>query len=406
MRSSLRFLLITAGLVFASAWALGAGAAGEPGPKGAEFDRRFAEWKGILAELYELRGEFRGAPLSRQVELDERYRKLLEEGEAMLPGLRAAAAAAYSEAPDSSSYPADFLLATVYDGCLKRFYERAFPPAKLLLDHGDDRRFLVGWAGIAAFATGQFELAEKWLGRAKEENVLAKYGRPWEELGLGALRNCPFYKQAWKKEDAIRAAEAKANQSPETWLPQVLLRTNKGEIELELFENEAPKSVTNFIALVEGGFYNGKPFYTVQGQPCAAAGGLVGPDGEVRHLVLPEGDRPKRVHFRGSVTMPPSGDERGEGTSQFYLLVLPQRSLNETSTCVGRVVKGIDVLSQLRPTAPKEFANAEPDKIDRIVEAKVVRKRNHPYEPKKVPEPKPGPVPPLPKPELMMPLPK
>jgi cyclophilin family peptidyl-prolyl cis-trans isomerase len=397
MRSSLRFLLITAGLVFAPAWAHGADSAGEPGPKGAEFDRRFAEWKGILAELYELRGEFRGAPLSRQVELDDRYRKLLEEGEAMLPGLRAAAAAAYSEAPDSSSYPADFLLATVYDGCLKRSYERAFPPAKLLLDHGDDRRFLVGWAGIAAFATGQFELAEKWLRRAKEENVLAKYGPPWEELGLGALRNCPFYKQAWKKEEAIRAAEAKANQSPETWLPRVLLRTNKGEIELELFENDAPKSVVNFIALVEDGFYGGKPFYGVPKQSCAAAGGVVGPDGEVRHLVLPEGDPPKRVHFRGSVTMPPSGDERGEGTSQFYLLFFPQRGLDDKSTCFGRIVKGIDVLSRLQPIAPKQFGSIDPDRIDRIVEAKVLRKRNHPYELKKVAGPKPGPVPPEPK---------
>jgi cyclophilin family peptidyl-prolyl cis-trans isomerase len=402
----LRFLLIAAGLFFASGWAQGADTAGASGPNSAEFDRQFLQWKGILAELYQLRGEYREASYAKRVELDKQYRKLLDKADAMLPALRAAAEAAYLEAPDSSSDPATFLVATVYEACLKRAYEGAFPPAKLLMDHGYDRRFLIGWAGIAAFAVGQFDLAEKWLQRAREENVLANYGRSWEELGVGALRNCPFYKQAWKNEEATRAAEAKADRSPETWLPRVLLRTNKGEIELELFEDDAPNSVTNFILLVEDGFYNGKPFYAVQGQPCTAAGGVVGPEGEVRHLVLPEGDRPKRLHFRGSVTMPPSGDQRGAGTSQFYLLFFPQRSLNDKSTCIGRIVRGIDVLSRLRPTAPKEFANTEPDNIDRIIEAKVLRKRSHPYELKKVPEPKPGATGPEGKPGQKEPQPK
>ena len=60
------------------------------------------------------------------------------------------------------------------------------------------------------------------------------------------------YKEAWAKEKAIRDAEAKADD-----LPRVLLKTNKGDIVIELFENQAPNTVANFISLVKKGFYNG-----------------------------------------------------------------------------------------------------------------------------------------------------
>ena len=56
----------------------------------------------------------------------------------------------------------------------------------------------------------------------------------------------------------IRQAEAKADD-----LPRVVLKTNRGDIEMELFENEAPNTVANFISLVEKGFYDGVSFHRV-----------------------------------------------------------------------------------------------------------------------------------------------
>ena len=41
------------------------------------------------------------------------------------------------------------------------------------------------------------------------------------------------------------------------------LATTKGEITIELFENEAPQTVANFLTLVKQGFYNGSPFHRV-----------------------------------------------------------------------------------------------------------------------------------------------
>ena len=59
-------------------------------------------------------------------------------------------------------------------------------------------------------------------------------------------------------EQKVREKEAQADD-----LPRVRLQTNKGEIVVELFENEAPETVGNFISLVEKGYYNGLSFHRV-----------------------------------------------------------------------------------------------------------------------------------------------
>jgi peptidyl-prolyl cis-trans isomerase B (cyclophilin B) len=169
------------------------------------------------------------------------------------------------------------------------------------------------------------------------------------------------------------------------------LKTNKGEIELELFENEAPNAVANFVANAADGVYNKLPFYTVVAGAWAEAGGLV-LDGKVYPLPLYGCERPSRAHFRGSVTMTTPVDDRGVGNSQFSILFLPKPSLNGKNTCIGRVVRGMEVLSRLQRISPEQFDDVRPDGI---LEAKVLRKRNHAYELRQPPvTPKPTPKPP------------
>src|SRR5207253_114653 len=81
------------------------------------------------------------------------------------------------------------------------------------------------------------------------------------------------YRDLWTKESAIRAAEAKAKD-----LPRVKLTTTKGEITLELFENQAPQTVANFLTLVKQGFYNDTPFHRVLPE-FMAQGGAKNDDG-------------------------------------------------------------------------------------------------------------------------------
>jgi peptidylprolyl isomerase len=71
------------------------------------------------------------------------------------------------------------------------------------------------------------------------------------------------------------------------------------------------------------------------------------------------------------------------GGSQFFLCFLPAKMLDGGYTAFGRVVKGLDVLAKIQRRDPEKQTSIEPDKI---LEAKVLRKRKHPYQPKTVAE--------------------
>ncbi|MBN2024190.1 MAG: peptidylprolyl isomerase [Pirellulales bacterium] len=186
-----------------------------------------------------------------------------------------------------------------------------------------------------------------------------------------------FFKKRWEKERKLREAEAKADD-----LPRVLLKTNRGDIEIELFENEAPMAVANFISLVEQGFYNDLGFHRVldgfmaQGG-CPKGDGTGGPG----YTIPCECHQPNhREHFRGSLSMAHAG--RDTGGSQFFLTFVPTVPLDGVHTVFGRVVKGMDVLAKLQRRDPDDRQGTLP-RPDRIIEAKVLRKRPHEYVPTK-----------------------
>ncbi len=72
---------------------------------------------------------------------------------------------------------------------------------------------------------------------------------------------------------------------------------------------------------------------------------------------------------------------RDTGGSQFFLTFLPTSHLDGRHTAFGRVIGGMEVLARLQRRDPTA---ADPPEPDRIVEAKVLRKRDHEYAPTKV----------------------
>jgi cyclophilin family peptidyl-prolyl cis-trans isomerase len=184
------------------------------------------------------------------------------------------------------------------------------------------------------------------------------------------------YKAAWAKEQKIREAEAKADD-----LPRVLLKTSKGDVEIELFENQAPIAVANFISLVEKKYYDGLTFHRVIPGFMAQGGCPDGTGGGGPGYNIPcECYRPDhRLHFRGTLSMAHAG--RDTGGSQFFLTFLPTGHLDGKHTAFGRVVKGFEVLARIQRRDPGDPEAPQPDKI---IQATVVRKRAHPYVPTKV----------------------
>jgi cyclophilin family peptidyl-prolyl cis-trans isomerase len=151
-------------------------------------------------------------------------------------------------------------------------------------------------------------------------------------------------------------------------LPQVLLKTNKGEILLELYEDEAPNTVANYISLVEKGFYDGLKFHRVIAGFMAQGGDPkgIGSGGPGYHIKCECVRKDHRNHDRGVISMAHAGPDTGG--SQFFITFDKTPHLDGKHTVFGHVIKGMDVVDKLKQG-------------DVIEKATVKQKRDHEYKP-------------------------
>jgi len=110
---------------------------------------------------------------------------------------------------------------------------------------------------------------------------------------------------------------------------------------------------------------------------CPRGTGTEGPGYTIDCECYPPNDY--RRHFRGSISMANTGRPNTNG-SQFFLTFVPTAMLDGRHTVFGRIIEGMEVLSDIARIDPdKEEGQPEPDKI---LEAKVLRSRPHEYVPK------------------------
>ncbi|MEE8153978.1 MAG: peptidylprolyl isomerase [Phycisphaerales bacterium] len=188
--------------------------------------------------------------------------------------------------------------------------------------------------------------------------------------------NCESYAELWPFEQVIRSTEEAVDD-----LPRVELVTARGRIVVELFENEAPNTVANFISLVEAGFYDGTKFHRVVqnfiaqgGDPNTKPGatGIPGRGGPGHRIPDEHTREGARNHFAGSLAMAKTRLPHTAG-SGFFLTHEPTPHLNGQYTVFGRILEGLDVARGLKIN-------------DELVSAAVLRKRDHDYSPDSLPE--------------------
>lgn len=124
------------------------------------------------------------------------------------------------------------------------------------------------------------------------------------------------------------------------------IETEKGNIELTLFEEEAPNTVSNFEKLAKSGYYDGLTFhrvipdFVIQGG-CPKGDGTGGPGYNIKCEINPH------KHGTGALSMAHAGKDTGG--SQFFITHSPQPHLDGVHTVFGKVVKGMDVVNAIKP---------------------------------------------------------
>jgi peptidyl-prolyl cis-trans isomerase A (cyclophilin A) len=147
---------------------------------------------------------------------------------------------------------------------------------------------------------------------------------------------------------------------------RVLIRTEKGDVEVELAADKAPKTVANFLKYVDGGFYDGGRFHR-------AVTPANQPDNKVKIEVVQAGIKPGKSkdefppiklertrdtglsHADGTISMARDGPDTA--TSDFFVCVGDQPELDfagkrnpdgQGFAAFGRVVKGMDVVKMIQ----------------------------------------------------------
>ena len=342
------------------------------GPARKKYDEKLGEWKQMLKDLQKLRSEYDLAKPSEIAGIRERWEQTTARGDVLMPELRVAALGAFAEAPNKDRQITRLLVELAGQALLADNYGVSEQISVSMLKSGSDERKLYDIAGISCFAASKFEDAEQFLKKAEQLGSISQMGSNY----LGEIKN--GYAKFWEQELERRAEEAKADD-----LPRARLTTSAGVIEVELFENEAPETVGNFVNLIEQGYYDGLSFHRVLPNFMAQTGcpkgdGTGGPGYTIYCECLTRNDF--RKFFTGTLGMAHAGPNTGG--SQFFITFRPTGNLNGKHTAFGRVTKGLDVMIDIARVNPeKPDAKIQPDTI---IKAEVIRKRDHDYVPRRV----------------------
>ncbi|MCB8967408.1 MAG: peptidylprolyl isomerase [Ardenticatenaceae bacterium] len=125
------------------------------------------------------------------------------------------------------------------------------------------------------------------------------------------------------------------------------IATNKGDIEIEFFAAEAPKTVNNFVFLAREGFYDGVTFHRVISNFVIQGGDPTGTGrGGPGYRFEDETRGNPHKHGTGYLSMANAGPNTNG--SQFFITHSPQPHLDGKHTVFGKVTSSMDVVNAIR----------------------------------------------------------
>jgi len=132
-------------------------------------------------------------------------------------------------------------------------------------------------------------------------------------------------------------------------MQKATIKTEKGDMTVEFFPEDAPGTVKNFVELSEKGYYDGLTFhrviddFVIQGG-CPKGDGTGGPG----YTIDCELDGDNQYHDRGVLSMAHAG--KNTGGSQFFICHNRKNTshLDRRHTVFGKVVEGLDVIDEIK----------------------------------------------------------
>lgn len=145
--------------------------------------------------------------------------------------------------------------------------------------------------------------------------------------------------------------------------PVVVMETSEGTIKIELWADQAPGTVKNFLRYVDEGFYNGTIFHRVISDFMIQGGGLT-PDMKEKKTRDPIRNeaKPELKNDRGTIAMARTGLIHS-ATSQFFINVVDNEFLNHKNktpagfgyAVFGKVIEGMDVVDKIKEVKTGSF---------------------------------------------------
>jgi peptidyl-prolyl cis-trans isomerase B (cyclophilin B) len=132
-------------------------------------------------------------------------------------------------------------------------------------------------------------------------------------------------------------------------MSKAIIKTEKGDMTVQFYDQDAPKTVENFLKLSKEGFYDGVTFHRVipdfviqGGDPTGTGAGGPG------YKIKCELDGENQYHDRGVLSMAHAG--RDSGGSQFFICHSRTNTahLDRNHTVFGKVVENVDVVDAIR----------------------------------------------------------
>ncbi|MFC1968861.1 peptidylprolyl isomerase [Chloroflexota bacterium] len=142
-----------------------------------------------------------------------------------------------------------------------------------------------------------------------------------------------------------------------------IIKTEKGDLVLELFALDVPVTVNNFVFLARQRFYDGSTFHRVIPSFMAQGGHPIGTGRDDAGYTFND-EFTSHTHEAGALSMANKGPNTN--SAQFFITYTPQHGRDNKHTVFGQLVEGMNVPENLTPRNPNENPQFEGAKITHI----------------------------------------